>query len=202
VNIPTRIDVPRVLVPQFDFGPIWKLMWAIFVSLVMAALAVLLTMFMANPTERVANTIVNQPVAAGGFGLLTVIVAPILILLLTITIILIPVSLLAIIILVIGGIFGWIAVGVEIGKRLAPLFKTQWALPVSAGIGTLILSLVASALWAIPCIGWVGPVCVSLLGLGGVLLSRFGSQGNSTPVQPITVTPVDNDQTPTAGGAA
>jgi hypothetical protein len=150
--------------------------WAIFQSLAIAALAVLATMFLANPTQRVAQSIITEPAAAGGIGCLTVIVAPALIALLAITLILIPVSLVGILALAIALLFGWIAVGLEVGNRMAGLFKTQWAIPVAAGIGTLVITLVASILNIVPCIGWILPALLAVLGLGGVLVSQFGTR--------------------------
>ncbi len=177
-NIPRTLAFPRFAVPNLamDFSPIWKVFWAIFQALAFAALAVLTTMFIANPTQRVAQSIVTEPAAAGGIGCLTVIVAPALLALLAITLILIPVSLVGLLLLAIALLFGWIAVGLEVGNRLAGLFKTQWAIPVAAGLGTLVISLVASILNVVPCIGWILPALVAVLGLGGVLVSQFGTR--------------------------
>lgn len=180
VRIPEipRIELPRAIAPAFhlDFKPIFNFLWAILQSLALAALAVLLTLFLEKPTNRVAQSIVSQPVTAGGLGLLTAIVAPALLITLAITILLIPLSLLGILVLGIAVLYGWIAIGLEIGKRIAELLRQEWALPVSAGIGTLLLNLVAASVTQIPCVGWLAPFTISMLGLGGVIISRFGMQ--------------------------
>ena len=201
-NIPRTLAFPRVAAPDLnlDFSPIWRVFWAIFQALAIAALAVLATMFLAKPTQQVAQSIVTEPAAAGGIGCLTVIVAPALIALLAITLILIPVSLVGILVLAIAILFGWIAVGLEVGNRLAGLFKAQWAIPVAAGLGTLVITLVANILNIVPCIGWILPALVAMLGLGGVLISQFGTRTYSTapaygfnsPVPPVYRTPPAN----------
>ncbi len=111
------------------FHPIGNVLWGIFQSLAVAALALLVVLFMPTPTRRVSNSIIAQPVVAGGLGLLTVVVAPALVVLLAITILLIPLSLIGILLLAVAFLYGWIAVGLEAGDRLAGLFKVQWAAP-------------------------------------------------------------------------
>ena len=173
------------------FNPIGSVLWAIFQSLAVAALALLVVLFMPTPTRRVSNAIVGQPVIAGGLGLLTVVVAPALILLLAITILLIPLSLIGILLLAVAFLLGWIAVGTEAGDRLAGLFKVKWAAPVSAGIGTLVLSLFSSIFALVPCVGWVLPTVIAIIGLGGVFLTRFGTRDgqSSGPMSVVPSTP-------------
>jgi cytoskeletal protein CcmA (bactofilin family) len=163
--------------------PIWQFMVSILQALVMASIAVLVAMFAPAPTQRVAASIISQPLVTGAIGLLTLFVAPVLIVLLSITIILIPVSLIAVLALVIAVTFGWIALGLEIGQRMgASMFHTQWTAPVAAGIGTLVLSLISAVASIIPCIGWLVPFVIAVLGLGGVLASKFGTQVYFRPV--------------------
>lgn len=181
-----------------NLRPIGAFLWFIFQSLALSALAVLVALFLLAPTQRVSQTIIVQPVISGAMGFLTLIIAPALLLLLAVTIILIPLSLLGFLALAVALVFGWIAVGLEVGHRLAGLFKTAWTAPISAGLGTLVLTIVASAIWQIPCIGWVAPFVVAMMGLGGVIMSRFGTRtylGNAItpPPPPPPVTPVVHD---------
>jgi hypothetical protein len=210
-RIHTGTDAPfQFSVPQgvfngrpemfFNFHPITDTLWFMFRTLALAALAMLVVLFMPNPTVRVANTIVAQPIISGGLGLLTTIIAPIMLVLLAITIILIPVSLVGILLLIAAGLFGWVALGLEVGKRIAALFKTEWPLAVAAGIGTFVMSLVVNGIGFIPCVGWLAPFAVSILGLGGVILTRFGLR-NYPPYTPVSSTPVSPVQIyPTSGG--
>ncbi len=182
--------------PWFDiFRPIGSILWGIFQSLAVAALALLVVLFLPTPTRRIAKSIIAQPVIAGGLGLLTVVVAPALILLLIITILLIPLGLIGVLLLGVAFLFGWIAMGMEAGDRLAALFKVQWAPPVSAGIGTLVLSFFSSIFVLVPCIGWVLPAVIAIVGLGGVFLTRFGTRDGQSN-GPIKLAPSPMPQAP------
>lgn len=196
LRTPLRFPFPgRGIVPDVpDFGVrfpgVLNIMWFFFRTFLWAALAVLLVMFLPTHTERVAITIVRQPILAGGVGLLTAVVAPLLLIGIAITIILIPVSLVGILILTIAWFFGRIALGYEIGKRFAETTSQDWPPAVAAGIGTLVMTFVVDgANILIPCVGWIIPALVGIIGLGGILLSRFGTQTyppyrGSAPVTP------------------
>jgi hypothetical protein len=198
---PEEFRVPQITRPGVmrDFGnhfrPIGVFLWFVFQTLALSALAVLVALFLLRPTQRVAETIVAQPVISGAAGFLTLLVAPALMIVLAITIILIPISLLGFLALVVALVFGWIAFGLEVGQRLAALFKANWSAPVSAGLGTLVLTTVAGALGQIPCIGWVLNFLVAMIGLGAVVMSRFGTrtylgEGRAAPPPPPPVVPV------------
>ncbi len=177
VEIP---DVPRVVAPAI-FKPIGDAMGSLLRSLVIALLAVLVMLFLPRQTINVSKTIEESPVSAGAIGLLTLILFPFVIVILAITIILIPLSLAAILIFGLGLILGWIAIGLELGNRIAGMFKSEWAPAVSAGVGTFTLSIISSLLGAIPCVGWVIPVLIVLVAAGGVVMSAFGTRGTNKP---------------------
>ena len=180
LGLPTKIYTPTFWV---DFGAGAGILSAVFSSLMLALLAVLITLFLPTPTDRVAQTIDTQPVISGAVGLLTLVVTPALFVTLAITIILIPLGLIGLLIFAIAILFGWVALGLEIGKRVAGLFHGHWATPVSAGVGTLILSLVsgvglvlaAESFWTLCCVGFPLLTLVLIIGLGGVVASKFGA---------------------------
>ncbi len=159
----------------FTQNPLTKLLNTTLQALAMAVLAVILGLLLPNQLKRVSDTVVREPLIAGGVGLLTIIVAPTVLMLLVITILLIPVSLLGMLVLVLAIFYGFIAVGFEIGQRIATLFKTTLNPSISAGIGVLLLSLVTGYATFIPCIGALIGIIVSIFGLGAVVISRFGS---------------------------
>ena len=105
-----------------------------------------------------------------------------------ITIILSPLSVLGLLLLVGAVIFGWTAINLEVGNRLARMFKVEWSAPVAAGIGALIFNLVVFGFAYIPCLGGVLSFLVLLFALGGVLVTRFGSheypEAAAVPVRP------------------
>lgn len=186
VRVPGGARVPTMNV---NFNPFFDMLWFFFRSFLWAALAVLAVLFLPRHVERVSNVALTQPLVSGGLGILTVVVLPILLVVVAITIIGIPVALLGILLLVVCWAFGMIAVGIEVGRRLAELFHQEWAPAVLAGLGTFALTLVVNGLnAAIPCIGWMPSVLVGAIGLGAVLLTRFGTQ-DYPPYAPLAPTP-------------
>lgn len=177
-GLPGGVEVPFAggRVWANTFHPLTGLGWSIFQSLMLAALAVLVVMFAPQATQRVSQAIVDQPIIAGGLGILTGIVFPALLVLLAVTICLIPFSLLGVVVLVVAGVFGWIAIGTEVGRRIGTMLNWQLHPAGAAGLGTLIVGLVADGIGFIPCVGWLAPALVSALGLGGVVLTRFGTR--------------------------
>jgi hypothetical protein len=207
-NLPTTPRFPSLM--QI-WGPIGDLLSFLFTSFLLAALAILVVMFAPKQAERVASISAAQPLISGGLGLATLIAALSVMLVLTILIITIPVSLLLGLLLGVALLFGWIAVGLEVGRRLAVLFKTEWAPPIAAGIGTLVISIILGGVGRyVFCIGWLFPFLASMIGLGGVLLTRFGSQpypveaGPSSspprgPVYPVATEPPPSPSAPRPG---
>ena len=168
-------DVPKMVQPDI-LNPLGDVMGVLSQSLVFALLAVLVVLFLPGQTMNVSGSIEDSPVSAGAIGLLTTILAPFVILLLAITIILSPIAILAVVVAFIGFLFGWFAVGLMLGERLAELFKAQWAPAVNAGIGTFVLTLVTGLFNLIPCVGWIVSYMVALLALGGIVMSAFGTR--------------------------
>ena len=168
-------------------------------SVMLALLAMLLMLFMAQRADRVAHAIIAQPLTAGGLGLLTLVAVPVIILalaLLSILIItlIITVPLMIVVSMALGMalLFGWIAVGYEVGQRFTKAIHQEWHPAFSAGLGTFALTLVAASLTNIPvlsCIGWLVPFLLSMAALGAVLLTRFGTQTVLAPSNQAVVVP-------------
>jgi hypothetical protein len=163
----------------------------LFQSFMLAGLAVLVAMLWPTQTGRVARAVVDQPVVAGGLGILTAIVAPVLLLVLLITICGSPLSLLGAILLIAGGIFGWIAIGMEVGRRLNKALNQDFQPVVEAGLGTLVFALVVLGFGFVPCVGWIASALVSSIGLGGVILTRFGARAYAPGVGEVTAPDVE-----------
>jgi cytoskeletal protein CcmA (bactofilin family) len=175
-GIPATPVVPSVHINFDPFGPLFN---AFGQALGLAVLAMLVMLFLAPHADRVAHAVIAQPLTAGGLGLLTVIVAPFALLLLTVTIILIPVTAIAVVALFMAAVFGWIAIGYEIGQRFTTAIHQIWHPAFSAGLGVFALTLLANALTGIPvlnCVGWLVPFLLGLAGLGAVIMTRFGTQ--------------------------
>ena len=186
---PARPELPSANVPStsprfnIDANPFWEAFWLFVSSIGYGLLAMLIVLFLPQQTRRVSDAVVRQPLIAGGMGILTyilfvvVIVALALFSVLIITLVLtIPLIVIVSLVLGAGMAFGWIALGTEAGVRLIGLFNREWPLPVSAALGTFLITLVAGLFEFIACIGWVVPFVLTLLGVGAVLMTRFGTQ--------------------------
>lgn len=195
-STPEGLDLPGVSIPEvgFRFNPVLDVIWFFFRVFMWAALAILVVLFFREPAERVAQTAINQPIVSIGSGLLTAVLTPIVLIIVTLTIILIPVSFIGILILAIAWLLGWVSIGLDVGRRIAKMFNQEWAPAIAAGVGTFVLYFVLSGFNEIaPCIGWFPRTLVGLWGLGAVVLTRFGTQAYplDTFVSPPAVANID-----------
>ncbi len=192
-QIPGVPEIPFVQQEPLVFydNPLWVAGSLLGRSFAMALLAMLVALFLAEPTKRVAEAITTQPVVAGGLGLLTVVSAVPVAIILMITVLLFPVAIVAILALMVALLYGWIALGFEVGERFAKVLDQEWQLPLSAAFGTWLLTIISAAFGMIPCIGWLVPYIIATLALGGVIISRFGSQSVIKPLAPVAdITPL------------
>jgi hypothetical protein len=182
----TNQDLPFGVVPgtwqdrfAMPSGParFLDLGWFILRVVLWGLLAILVVMFLPVQVERVRRGIISQPVISGGLGIATALILPLLLVVLALTICLIPISILGFLLLGAAWAFGLIALGLELGRRFSKVFNQEWHPALAAGVGTFMLTLLLNGLSAIiPCVGWIPQVIVGALGLGSVLLTRFGTQ--------------------------
>jgi hypothetical protein len=161
--------------------------WLGLQTIALTGLAVLAALLAPKVTERVGATAAGRPWEAGGLGLIIAILTPFLLIGFAITVVGIPITFILVTLAVVVLTFGWIALGLEVGKRLAQAFRTDWPPVVDAALGTLLLTLVANAIGLMPCVGWLVPTIVGFVGMGGVILSRFGTQVYPGPATPAFV---------------
>jgi hypothetical protein len=195
-EVPNTPDVPDVpsapIVPYVDYGTntLFNGMSVLMNALGVAALAMLVSVFLQPQIERVSQTIVRQPLAAGGFGLLTVVIAPLAFVILIVTILLIPVALVAVFLLVLAWLFGLIAMGQEVGERFTKAINQKWAPVLTIGFGTFLLMLVGGSVSMIPCVGWLAPFVIGLVGIGGVMMSWLASRQVKGPAVTVPAEPL------------
>lgn len=175
---------PQVTKPGINLNnnPLFTIIGIGFRAFVLAILSMLLSMFFPNAIRKISRAVLSAPITSGGIGFLTAILAPLVLALIAITLIGIPITILGALVLAFAVLLGWVAFGVEIGSRIADAFKTQWHIALCAGIGTLLLTLVTEAFAVIPCVGWIVPTLVGMLGLGAVILTRSGTREYITKV--------------------
>lgn len=171
---------------QEDSGgshPIWKAFTILAQSVMLALLALLLAMFIPAQMRRVADTIIAQPVAGFLTGLavtlafVVVIAALAVFSLLIITMIItIPLIILLSVLFAAAGVFGWLALGMEVGERVARMFKGGWPVPLSAAVGVFLFNLVMQGIGFIPCIGGLISSVAGCAAMGAVFLTLFASR--------------------------
>jgi hypothetical protein len=106
-------------------------------------------------------------------GCLTAIVLPIAALILVITLIGIPVAILVVLGGAIAGYFGWLCVGFLVGERILHALNARQITPIFAiVVGIVLLALIG----AMPIVGGLVKFVVAMLGLGAVILTRFGTR--------------------------
>ena len=174
-------------------GSIFDVFGDIVLALALAAIGLLVVLFWPKQTEVVGQAVLIAPLASAGVGLLTGVVAVFLLVLLAITICLSPVAFLLGVTLLVAGIFGWIAIGLLVGRRLLEAFNVKGITSLMAvAAGTLLISV----LRAIPCLGDIFAFVVGCAGLGAVVLTRFGRQTYPlrTVVPPSPPVPVEPEE--------
>jgi hypothetical protein len=200
-NLPAPV-VPDVNIPdpvRVSFNPFWEFARTLGESLLMAFLAMLVTLFLQDRLSRVSQAAVSQPLMTASIGLLTIVA----LILIAVTIILLPVAILGLIPLGLAWLFGIVALGHEIGDRFARTLHKEWAPTITASLGTFVLVFLLASIQSLnnllpfmACVTWILPVLVGLLAVGSVVITRFGAR----PVQGAVVTayipPPDAGQAP------
>ena len=192
IDLPENVpSLPEVSEPSFSnnvsraLQPVVSFFTTLARALVFSAVSVLALLLMPKQGRRVSHTIELNPKLAGGFGLLSVavfITAVVMLALLSITVILIPVTVPLIILLslalALGLLFGMIAAGAEVGRRMMIALKQTWSSTLQIAIGSFslsfVLGLLSVGLWGV--LGGLLTAVVSAMGLGAVLLTRFGTR--------------------------
>ncbi len=198
-NAPPRIDPPAMPdapnmpnQPNMNFrfnNPLWEIIsafgWAVFV----AAIGMLLMLFMQPQLARAGNVMVSQPFMAGGFGLLALAA----IALMTITLILIPFAFIAAVIAFFAWLFGMVALGQEIGERFTKAINQTWTPVLAAGFGTFLLVLLTGLLSLVPCFGWFAQTLVNIVALGGATMTWFGTRNIATKLSAPAEPPANTE---------
>ena len=177
-NLPNTPKPPVPPVPSYkvNFGPLGTAAGIFFQALGLAAMAMLLTVFLHPQLDRVAQAVITQPFMAGSIGLLTIVVGSITLVILTLTIILFPVALAGLFLLVLALIFGVVAFGMEVGDRVTKALHQTWEPVLSAAIGTFLLAIALGTVNLVPCVGFLTYIVVGFVGLGAAVITMFGTR--------------------------
>jgi cytoskeletal protein CcmA (bactofilin family) len=205
IEMPEQIVTPIIPRPDRVIIPFWlKTVTAIargFTTvLILTLLALAAASLWPQQLERVGRTIEEEPLVSFGSGLLTLVVAVLASVLLIITICLSPFAIIGLIVVSLGVLMGWIALGLLLGRRvLSGLFNDPQPKPVlAAAVGTglltalIVMTQVFAALQSLLIFFLIPPVA------GAVLLTRFGS----IPYATRGSTPITGGSKPTAPSPA
>jgi hypothetical protein len=161
-------------------------------TLALAALGVLVLAFFPQPTRRVMDTAQSATLPSFGVGCLTIIVGGVLMIGLTVTLIGIPLTVLLGLTMAATWFFGWIALGYLIGEKVLQGLKVRDIAPMLAMVfGVILIGIIGQA----PCVGLLASLLLGTLGVGAVVLTRFGtrlypqaSSAQIAPIAPLTPT--------------
>ena len=128
-----------------------------------------------TPTFKVIDSIRQNLAVSWGAGILTLFFIPIIALVLIITICLSPIGILILLAFFISLIWGWTALSFIIGERFTHWLKLDWSNEGTAAVGAVLTGVILSVISLIPCLGFFINTVISAIGLGGVLISRFGT---------------------------
>jgi len=173
--IPTPPDLPDPLhglgmSARAAFRFLWRGLRLLLTAALMAGLAGLVTVLWPQAAMRVGRACAQAPLPTFGMGLLTVAVVAALLISICLTVI----GLVAVVAVAVAAVFGWLALGILIGERLLEARSVHPFWPAALGAG--LLTLLSGLLGLIPCVGWMGSFLIACVGLGAVVLTRFGMQ--------------------------
>ena len=156
-----------------------------FWSLVLwVAIGILLTSFFPEHVMFVRTTVVHKARRSLVIGLLSILLAPPLLVVLVALVLSIPLAIIIGLVLLVAWGLGTVAVGWLVGeyvlRMIAPHHNTR-LLQIVVGLTVLVLA------GSLPYVGWLISIGAGLLGLGAVFLSRFGTRLYSQPKQPLTL---------------
>lgn len=148
--------------------------------LVLAAAGAFLAVRRPALLARVAEAATQHPLVGGAVGLLSGLVAPALLVLMAFTVVLLPVTTVGLILAVLVVGYAQMALGWAAGQWLAR--RRGWAAGRATFAGTLALLVALWLLRLIPVAGDLLAMLVTLVAVGAVLLTRFGTVAYQPPL--------------------
>jgi len=187
--VPGAPGLPDVPGPNFNinFNPFGEIFWILFWAVIVSAFAMLIALFWQPQIERTGSLIVSQPLMTGAIGLLALFLGVILF-----------ITILPPLIVAFAWLFGVVAIGSEVGARFTKAINQVWSPVLTIGFGTFLLILVSGAIGLIPCLGGLVQLLLGLLGIGGAVLTLFGSRTVQVPGMTMYSPPKDSGQVPPA----
>lgn len=156
------------------FAIVMRILRTLITVLAVTAIAALATVFLPEQTRQVGEAARQSFAPSLGMGCLILVLCPLIAIVLVLTIVGIFALPFLFVALAVALLFGWVGVGLVVGERVLQAVKLVEVPPiVSAIVGVLLISMLAVAP---ACIGPLFTLVVGSIGLGAVLLTRFGTQ--------------------------
>ena len=150
--------------------------------LIWVALGILLTSLLPEHVMLVRTTAMSKARRSAMVGLLSMLLAPLVLIVLIALVLSIPLAIIVGLGLIAAWGLGTVSVGWQVGeyiiRKVAPHYNTR-LMQIVVGLTVLILAE------SLPYIGWLITIGVGLLGLGAVFLSRFGTRLYGQPKRPL-----------------
>lgn len=156
--------------------------WLAAMGLLYVLAAYVFVRYRPQPVRRIQAVFLEHSLAALAMGLLGWVVLPSLLLLMISTLVLLPVALLLALALLLTIFFGWIALSLIMGERLAKLIKRPLSPGLAAAAGAVLLLVGIYLVSLIPLINVLTAGFLAIISLGAILLTRFGISAFSPPV--------------------
>lgn len=141
----------------------------------MMIMALIATSLFKQPTFNVIAAIRRSLAVAWGAGLLTMFSIPLVSIVLIVTICLSPVGFILLLALMVCVVWSWTVLSNMVGIQMTKWLHLDWSPEGTAVFGALLLGIVISAVTLIPMAGFIINTALCSIGLGGALLSRFGT---------------------------
>lgn len=155
-------------------SPVERLVQLLPWSLVLAFLAYLAARTIPAAVVRVSRAEMDHPVISAAMGILVGVVGPVMLVFMAFTLILIPVTVIGVVVGALMVAYGWIGFGIAFGEFLVRRFNLAVGGGGSAFLGTLAFMILIDVLSVIPFIGSLVSLLAVTIGLGAVVLTRFG----------------------------
>ena len=152
--------------------------------LIWVGLGILFTSLFPEHVMLVRTTVISKARRSFVIGLLSILLAPPVLVVLIALVLSIPLAIIVGLGLIAAWALGTVAIGWHIGdyimRKVAPHQNTR-LMQIVVGLTVLVLA------GSLPYIGWLISIGAGLLGLGAVFLSRFGTRLYDQPKQPLTL---------------
>lgn len=148
--------------------------------------AAVVVRLMPQALDRISHAATRHALVSGSLGLLVAVVGPALAVMMAFTVVLVPLAFLALLLAALIILYGWVSLGVALGRQIALRLPRRPGPSLSAFLGTWLFMLLLGLMQLIPVAGPFLPLLVAVIAFGAVLLTRFGTRTFVPAVQPAS----------------